>query len=179
MDAVARNRERQAEWYGAPLGDLLHGLLMRLGITQAGLADVLGLSAPMLSQLGSGHRAKIANPAALGRLLAVQALVAEPGFDRLGPDQVRNRLATIRAETPTTARNLRAPAEPAPAGRGAADPVAVVQGLLRAVASAGEIEAAAARLEPDLPDLAEFLRAYGTGRTADARAHYERTVPPS
>lgn len=174
MDPVVRNRERQAEWYGQPLGELVHSLLVRLGLTQAALAQILGLSAPMLSQLSSGHRAKISNPAVLARLLSVRALVDSAEFARLTPDEVRARLAVIRAENPSTARNLRVPGSPGPAD----DPVVVIQALLRSVASAAEIEAAAARLEPDLPDLAGLLRVYGTGRTADARAHLRRTLTP-
>jgi transcriptional regulator with XRE-family HTH domain len=172
MDPVDRNRARQTEWYGRPLGELLGALLARLGLTQAGLAEVLGLSAPMLSQLMSGQRAKISNPAVLGRLLAVQALVDDPQFAAMRPDQVRARLTAIRAESPTTARNLRLP-DPPPT---TADPVGAVQALLRAVASAGEIETAASRLDADLPELAELLRVYGTGRTDAARAHYQRVL---
>lgn len=173
MDPVSRNRAHQTEWYGRPLGELLGALLARLGITQAGLAETLGLSAPMLSQLMSGQRAKISNPAVLARLLAVQALVDDPGFDRMPPDAVRARLTAIRAEAPTTARNLRLP-EPPPQANG--DTVGAVQALLRAVASAAEVETAATRLDPDLPELAELLRAYGTGRTDAARAHYRRVM---
>ena len=80
-DTVARNRALQAEWYGEPLGDRIRPLLDRLGMSQSGLAGVLGLSAPMLSQLMSGRRAKISNPAVLHRLMAVEELVADPGFD--------------------------------------------------------------------------------------------------
>lgn len=174
MDPVSRNRAHQAEWYGRPLGELVGALLARLGMTQAGLAEVLGMSAPMLSQLMSGQRAKISNPAVLARLLAVQALVDDPGFGRMRPEAVRARLAAIRAEAPTTARNLRLPDPPSADG----DAVGTVQALLRAVASAAEIETAATRLEADLPDLAELLRAYGTGRTDEARAHYRRVMRP-
>ncbi|HEY3502423.1 MAG TPA: DNA-binding protein [Actinocatenispora sp.] len=174
MDPVSRNRAHQAEWYGRPLGELIGVLLARLGLTQAGLAGILGLSAPMLSQLMSGQRAKISNPAVLGRLLAVQELVDDPDFVAMPPEQVRARLTAIRAEAPTTARNLRLP-DPPPGG---GDAVGTVQALLRAVASAAEIETAAGRLERDLPELAELLRAYGTGRTDEARAHYRRVMRP-
>jgi len=57
-DAVTRNVERQIEWYGEPLGDRFGRLLARLSLSQAQLAGVLGLSAPMLSQLMSGQRSK-------------------------------------------------------------------------------------------------------------------------
>ena len=52
----------------------------------------------------------------------------------------------------------------------------VIQDVLRAVASAAELEGAAHLLEHDYPDLAEALRVLGTGRTPDARAYYSRIV---
>ncbi len=48
-----------------------------------------------------------------------------------------------------------------------------IQSLLRSVAAAGDIIDAADSLSPTHPELAEFLRVYGAGRTADAVAHYE------
>lgn len=48
-----------------------------------------------------------------------------------------------------------------------------IQSLLRSVADAGDIIDAANTLAPAHPELAEFLRVYGAGRTADAVAHYE------
>jgi hypothetical protein len=48
-----------------------------------------------------------------------------------------------------------------------------IQDLFRAVASAEEIQRAAAAVAPGSPALAELLLTYGTGRTADALAHYE------
>jgi hypothetical protein len=48
-----------------------------------------------------------------------------------------------------------------------------IQSLLRSVAAAGDIIDAADALAPTHPELAEFLRVYGAGRTADAVAHYE------
>ena len=42
--SIARNRSRQCELYGAPLGDRVRRLTAALGITQARLAHALGLS---------------------------------------------------------------------------------------------------------------------------------------
>jgi transcriptional regulator with XRE-family HTH domain len=191
-DTVARNRALQTEWYGEPLGDRVRPLLGRLGMSQSGLAGVLGLSAPMLSQLMSGQRAKISNPAVLHRLMAVEELVAGSAFDALPAAEIQARLAEIKAESPATtsgtrgAASGRVPAGPGPArsegaagradGRGAAEPARLVQALLREVASAAEIEAAAALIAGRFPDLAEVLRVYGTGRTREAEAHFARTV---
>ena len=106
-DTVARNRALQAEWYGEPLGDRIRPLLDRLGMSQSGLAGVLGLSAPMLSQLMSGRRAKISNPAVLHRLMAVEELVADPGFDGMASAEIKRRLDEIKAEAPATTSGLR------------------------------------------------------------------------
>ncbi|RZS43787.1 hypothetical protein EV193_102768 [Herbihabitans rhizosphaerae] len=174
-DVVARNRKRQVEWYGEPLGELIRRVLDRLSMSQAGLAEILGLSAPMLSQLMSGNRAKISNPMVYSRLVAVRALVDDPSFDQLPAKDVKLRLDAIREEASPTVTTTRVPL-PLPADAGQVDPVAVIQRLLRAAASAGEIEQAAAMLAAEYPDLAEFLRIYGNGRTAEARAHLSRTL---
>lgn len=187
-DAVARNRALQTEWYGEPLGDRVRPLLGRLGLSQSGLAGVLGLSAPMLSQLMSGQRAKISNPAVLHRLMAVEDLVADPGFGALPAADVKARLEEIRGETAATTSGLRmaesghaaAGDRTAEAGKGAAgrtgEPARLVQALLREVASAAEIDAAADLIADRFPELAEVLRVYGTGRTSEAEAHFARTV---
>ena len=57
QEAVARNLAQQREWYGEPLGDRVRRLVVAFDVSQAQLADVLGLSPPMLSQLMSGRRA--------------------------------------------------------------------------------------------------------------------------
>lgn len=194
-DTVARNRALQAEWYGEPLGDRIRPLLDRLGMSQSGLAGVLGLSAPMLSQLMSGRRAKISNPAVLHRLMAVEELVADPGFDGMASAEIKRRLDEIRAETPATTSGLRrtghsgaeggggdgmsggrAPGGHGAAGRGPAESARLVQTVLREVASAAEIEAAADLLAERFPDLAEVLRVYGAGRASEAEAHFVRTI---
>jgi transcriptional regulator with XRE-family HTH domain len=179
-EMVARNRALQTEWYGEPLGERFRRLLERFAVPQAAMADLLGLSAPMLSQLMSGHRAKISNPAVMNRMLALEELAADPELARMPAQEVRDRLATIRAETAaTTSSRLRVTATTTPDPPPAAPPrdaVPQLQGLLRALASAAEIEGAAALLDAEFPELAELLRVYGNGRTADARAHFARTM---
>ncbi len=76
--AVARNVARQREWYGEPLGDRVRRLVVAFNVSQAQLAEVLGLSAPMLSQLMSGRRAKIGNPAVLARMVMLERRVLTP-----------------------------------------------------------------------------------------------------
>ncbi|MET9268722.1 XRE family transcriptional regulator [Kribbella sp. NPDC003557] len=169
-DAHTRNVERQIEWYGEPLGDRFGRLLARTSLSQAQLAGVLGLSAPMLSQLMSGHRSKISSPAVLSRLLSLEAMVGDAAWDTLPPDEQSRRLDDVRAAERSTLNLEVQPARPQPTG----DPVTAIQEVLRAVASAAELEGAARLLESEYPDLAEALRVLGTGRTPDARAFYAR-----
>lgn len=130
----------------------------------------------MLSQLMSGQRAKISNPAVVSRLMAVEAMVAEPGFAALSADEVRERLDRVRSQNTTP--SYLSVQRPSPVAR-SADPVAGIQALLRGLASAAEIEDAARLIEAHHPDLATMLRVYGNGRTADARAHYARVMDDS
>src|SRR3954449_8617367 len=75
---VQRNLALQREWYGEPLGDRVRRLVVAFDISQAFLADVLGISAPMLSQVMSGRRAKIGNPSVLARLIMLERKVLTP-----------------------------------------------------------------------------------------------------
>ncbi|WP_405584195.1 helix-turn-helix domain-containing protein [Streptomyces sp. NBC_01190] len=168
-------RELQRGWYGEPLGDLFRRLIGDLGLNQVRLAGVLGLSAPMLSQLMSGQRAKIGNPAVVQRLQALQELAAEVAGGQTEALEAAARMAEIRESAGTSV--LSTTHSTAVAGAGApAPPRQVVRGIqtvLRSMASADEIEGAADALAPGYPHLAEFLRVYGAGRTGDAVAHYE------
>jgi transcriptional regulator with XRE-family HTH domain len=162
-----RNQAVQAELYGAPLGDVLDELTSAFGVSRGSLAQALGLSAPMLSQLASGHRVKIGNPSAVHRLQRLMAALPDIRAGRLDPAEA---MRSVEAEEPgqvltRTSQVVRR--------RGVAD----VQQVLRSAASAEEIGAAAALLEDRFPGLAEVLRVYGTGRNEQAQAHYERIVP--
>jgi transcriptional regulator with XRE-family HTH domain len=170
-DAHARNLELQQQWYGEPLGARFRRLLDRLGLSQAQLAGVLGLSAPMLSQLMSGQRAKISNPAVLARVLQLEAMVGESVWDALPADERDRRLDEVRAAKQTTLTLDPAGAREAPV---AGDPVVLIQSLLRDLASAAELEGAAELLDARYPELAEALRVLGAGRTQEARAYYAR-----
>jgi len=213
MDQTAHNLQQQIELYGETLGEVVRRVAPALGLTQSALAQVIGLSAPMLSQLMSAQRVKIGNPAVVSRLRAVSELADLAVAGELNPDDIPLELDAIRASTgaythPTTANLPRSSASPAghttspatpfasPAGLSAAPgqpwPTPVpqemtantspsaravvreIQDLLRAVASADEIQRAAAAAAAESPAVAELLLAYGTGRTADALAHYEK-----
>lgn len=173
QDATARARELQRNWYGEPLGTLFRKLIDDLGLNQARLAGVLGLSAPMLSQLMSGQRAKIGNPAVVQRVQLLQDLARQVADGSVSAAEATERMEEIRKSqggavltnsTQTTS------------GSGAPTVKRVVreiQSLMRSVAGASDILNAADTLAPTHPELAEFLRVYGAGRTADAVAHYQ------
>ena len=169
-DRQQENLLRQSELYGAPLGDSVGRVADRLDLSQAGVARVLGVSAPMLSQLVTGQRIKLGNPQAVQRLQALLAL-ADDVDAGLPHDQVAPRLQEVSTSAGVTFTQQRAPA--APTSDPDDVPVAVSR-LLRAVASGRELAAAAGLLDAAHPDLAELLRAYGTGGPDDARRHYEQ-----
>ncbi|HST67835.1 MAG TPA: helix-turn-helix domain-containing protein [Mycobacteriales bacterium] len=88
----------QTEMYGEPLGQRFGRLLAAYRISQARLASVLGLSPPMLSQLMSGQRAKISNPAVFGRLVRLEELAAGVTSERARDaalDEVRESRPTL------------------------------------------------------------------------------------
>lgn len=88
----------QTEMYGEPLGQRFGRLLAAYGVSQARLAAVLGLSPPMLSQLMSGQRAKISNPAVFGRLVRLEELaggIADPAAREAALEDVRASRPTL------------------------------------------------------------------------------------
>lgn len=95
---------KQRELYGEPLAVIAGRITGALGLTQGRLAEVLGLSAPMLSQLLSGHRVKIGNPLVVARLRGLTELAEQA--PRLDSATIAARLTEIQdsAETITDAR---------------------------------------------------------------------------
>lgn len=176
-EQAERNRVLQAEMYGEPLGELFRRIGRALGLTQARLAEVVGLSAPMLSQLMSGQRVKIGNPAVVHRMQTLAELastVVEGGADAA---EVERRIAEIKGASGVLSRSSTTGTPTTHTAERQADPriaVRAVQDLFRAVASADEILGAAKLLEPTYPELAQLVRVYGAGRTTEAVAHYER-----
>ena len=201
-----RNRVVQVELYGEPLGESFRRISETLGLTQARLASVIGLSAPMLSQLMSGRRAKIGHPMVVQRVQALHELAEDVVVGRVTPEVLRARLDEIQQSTgaaftggslaggslvggssagassatgaPTAggADKIANPGGP-PVGPTGLEPrtaVHTMQSMLRAVAGADELLAAVRTLQPTHPELAEFLRIYGAGRTSEAVQHYER-----
>lgn len=161
MADVEANRRAQRDIYGAPLGDVIERSRSVLGLNQSRVASLLGISAPMLSQVVTGHRIKIGNPAAAQRL-RVMVEVTEAAVD--GRIEVADAIARIEDATSgevltgTTHRST---------VRDVADQV---QGAFRRRSSAGEYLDAAALLDSEHPDVARLLRVLGAGSLADATA---------
>ena len=72
---VDAGRQQQALLYGEPLGELARRLMAALDLTRGKLAEVLGLSAPMLSQLMSGPAGQDRQPCGRG---GASAALIEP-----------------------------------------------------------------------------------------------------
>ncbi|MEU9483222.1 DNA-binding protein [Streptomyces decoyicus] len=173
QEATARARELQRSWYGEPLGALFRRLIDDLGLNQARLAAVLGLSAPMLSQLMSGQRAKIGNPAVVQRVQALQDLAGQVADGSVSAGEATDRMEEIKKTAGGSVLNNTAQQTSSTGATTVRRVVREIQSLLRSVSDAGDIIDASNTLAPAHPELAEFLRVYGAGRTADAVAHYE------
>jgi transcriptional regulator with XRE-family HTH domain len=171
VDQTEHNLQQQTDLYGEPLGDLMRRIGGTLGLTQARLAEAIGLSAPMLSQLMSAQRVKIGNPAVVQRLHSLDELATRVARDGLDEAEVAAALDQIRGSTGAFTKSVPTASIARPAARTV---VREIQDLFRSVASADEIQRAANLIVADSPGLAELLLAYGTGRTDDAVAHYER-----
>lgn len=149
QQTVVRNVAQQREWYGEPLGDRVRRLVVAYDVSQAQLADVLGLSPPMLSQLMSGRRAKIGNPAVLARMVMLERRVLTPAVASGEPAAIRATLDEVRESRPTLGR------ETLPVEENGDDTVVPA---LRRLAGAEELSAAAGLLQDAFPQLAELLR---------------------
>jgi transcriptional regulator with XRE-family HTH domain len=147
---VQRNLALQREWYGEPLGDRVRRLVRAFNISQANLADVLGISAPMLSQVMSGRRAKIGNPSVLARLIMLERKVLIPDVAAGKPEAMRQAMIDVRDSRPAVGRDvLRVD--------GSSDATAAIAAL-RNILSIEDLIAAADLLDDEFPDLSDLLR---------------------
>ncbi len=144
---VARTLEQQRDWYGAPLGEVFEGLCGSLGVSQAALARLLGLSPAMVSQLRNGQRAKIANPAAAHRLSRLMDLVAQVDAGTVSAGDALSQAEVSREDTTAFGRTEDA---------AAIDREAVVRALR--AAAPGPVLTRLADSAPEAPDLALLLR---------------------
>lgn len=142
---VTANMAQQRKLYGEPLRDLADRVMGTLGLTQGRLAQILGLSAPMLSQLLSGRRTKIGNPAVVSRLYALLELVDEaPGLTATAIEARLEAVHEVQGTYSTT--------------RTISDSDAAALTGLREAADPSDLRRAAALLAPDHPRLSALLR---------------------
>ncbi|MGW1346327.1 hypothetical protein ACWCOV_35100 [Kribbella sp. NPDC002412] len=133
MDQTAHNLQQQTELYGEPLGELVRRVVGPLGLTQGGVAQVIGMSAPMLSQLMSAQRVKIGNPAVVSRLKALDDLAHLAMIGEVAEHDIAAELDAIRGATGAFTRSDTAhlprpgPGAPGQAGR-AGGPVGGARG---------------------------------------------------
>jgi transcriptional regulator with XRE-family HTH domain len=152
---VARNLALQREWYGEPLGDRVRRLVVAFDVSQAQLAEVLGLSAPMLSQLMSGRRAKIGNPAVLARMVMLERRVLTPEVASGDPAAIRAALDEVRDSRPTVSRDTLPVEERSLPVEEHSEVVLVA--ALRALTPQAELVLAADLLRQECPSLARVL----------------------
>lgn len=146
---VQRNIALQREWYGEPLGDRVRRLVVAFDVSQANLADVLGISAPMLSQVMSGRRAKIGNPTVLARMIMLERKVLTVDVATGSKEALQRALDDVRDSKPTvTHRSLPV----------AQDGVAVAAALRDAVDADEDLVIAADLVDSRFPELADLLR---------------------
>ncbi|MGH3978797.1 MAG: helix-turn-helix domain-containing protein [Pseudonocardiaceae bacterium] len=147
--SVQRNLAQQREYYGEPLGDRVRRLVVAFDVSQAQLAEVLGVSPPMLSQLMSGRRGKIGNPAVLARMVMLERRVLTPEVASGDPMAIRRALDEVRDSRPTLGRETLSVDDNGDDG--------IIPALRRA-ARPDDLVAAAEELGDRFPTLAALLR---------------------
>jgi len=91
---------QQLQMYGENWADRFGRLLRGYGVSQSRLAAVIGLSAPMLSQLISGQRVKISNPAVYGRVVRLEEQLADPAVRSGDPGHLGRVLDEVASSHP-------------------------------------------------------------------------------
>jgi len=92
---------QQVQMYGENWADRFGRLLRAYRIPQSRLAAVIGLSAPMLSQLISGQRVKISNPAVYGRVVGLEDQLGDPAVQAGDPAVLARVLDEVAESHPT------------------------------------------------------------------------------
>lgn len=146
------NITQQIKLYGQPLSERFGAVVSAYGITQRRLAQVLGLSAPMLSQLNSGRRIKIGNPAVYERLVMLE--------QRAGTSDIEQVLAAVEESQPVLSTT-----QIQTGIHGESNAVSA----LASVVPVAELESALAVLGPQTPTLAKVLE------LAVREAHHHET----
>lgn len=151
---VQRNVALQREWYGEPLGDRVRRLVVAFDVSQAYLAEVLGISAPMLSQVMSGRRAKIGNPVVLARMIMLERKCLIPEVAAGRKEALIAALEDVKDARPTVGRDN------IPVAAAVADD-RLALAALREIAEDEDLTEAAKRLDDDFPAIADLLRRAG------------------
>jgi transcriptional regulator with XRE-family HTH domain len=134
----------------------LNRLLQGYRLSQARLAAVIGLSAPMLSQLISGQRLQTSNPAVDGRVVRLEELLDDPNIAGGDPAELTRVLAEVAASHPVLTTRT---AGTAPQPVDAVDPRTLVVGYLAGVAEPAQLRTVAAAAEQNGAErLAALLR---------------------
>jgi transcriptional regulator with XRE-family HTH domain len=166
-DGVLRaNRAEQVRLYGCTIADVVADLTAALNVSQNRLAQILGISAPMLSQLATGHRVKVGNPVVLQKIVRLQSVLPSLVDGSLAAEDA---LAALGDDVGVLTRGTGA--APARTEVGARVGGPSMQAMFRAVASARDWDAVADTVEADYPEIAKVLRVYGSGTATDANAH--------
>lgn len=90
----------QIELYGATWASRFAALRAAYRLSQGALASTVGLSAPMVSQLVSGHRVKISNPAVLARIVYLEEQLTEPDVVAGERHAIERVLSSVSSTTP-------------------------------------------------------------------------------
>ncbi|MDT0202448.1 threonine dehydratase [Nocardioides sp. AE5] len=118
MDAeLAHRRSQQAEMYGDSIDVLAQKAHQLMGVALPDLAEVVGLSLPMMTKLVNGERVRIGNTIAMGRIVQLQEFADQLITGQASSDDIALTLAQIRAST-TPARSSKLTAQARPGAPG-------------------------------------------------------------
>lgn len=116
-DVFAARRRQQAEMYGDSIDVLASKVQQLMGLGVPDLADIIGLSVPMLHKLLDAERVGIGNQVAMGRLTRLQEFADQLISGEAGRDEIPLTLAQIKASTtPARPSRVTALAGKAPVG---------------------------------------------------------------
>jgi hypothetical protein len=137
---------QQRAIYGTSLAERFGAMMSAYRLSQRSLARVLGLSAPMLSQLINAQRIKIGNPAVYERLVMLEERQDEPDPERV--------LAEVQASAPVLATHTSRGRQPDAVAPDGGD---LTARLARLTGPGPLLAAAQAARQAGGPDLAEAL----------------------
>src|SRR3546814_13237585 len=96
---LADRRRQQAELYGDPVDVLAQKAQQLMGLGLAELADVIGLSTPMLVKLVHCERIRIGNDVAMSRMARLPEFADQLITGEAGPDENQPTLPPTKAQT--------------------------------------------------------------------------------